>query len=175
MLEIVRLEFTTKLKCAVDSLLKWFNAKFKLTNLELSNSTKRKYEIGNPIDWLHDHAVFAHPLSKFMLPNLMLIAKQCLMSILSFSRSISFWEIYFWARSSPQLIVWKIRKPIIRRLSNFLKLYFFLQNSLNTHEEFGECFDEDLLNFYHNNCAMFWFWRAEKNGWICWSQKQSGI
>ena len=42
--------FTTKLKFAADCLLKWFNAKFELNNLELSNSTKRKYEIENPID-----------------------------------------------------------------------------------------------------------------------------
>ena len=32
--------FTTELKFAVDCLLKWFNAKFKSNNLELSNSAK---------------------------------------------------------------------------------------------------------------------------------------
>ena len=35
-------------------LLKWFNAKFNSANLELSNSTKRKFEIENPIDWSHN-------------------------------------------------------------------------------------------------------------------------
>ena len=38
------------LKClaqrfAADCLLKWFNKKFKLNNLELSNDVQRKYEI----------------------------------------------------------------------------------------------------------------------------------
>ena len=44
--------FTTELKFAVDCLLKWFNAKFKSNNFELSNSAKKNYEIENPIDWL---------------------------------------------------------------------------------------------------------------------------
>ena len=46
--------FTTELKFAADCLVKWFNAEFKLTNLELSNNAKRKYEIENPIDWSRD-------------------------------------------------------------------------------------------------------------------------
>ena len=33
---------TTELKFVADCLLKWFNAKFKSNNLELSNSAKRK-------------------------------------------------------------------------------------------------------------------------------------
>ena len=36
----------------------------------------------------------------------------------------------------------------------FLKLVIFSQNApLYTYEEFGDCFDEDLVNFYRNNCA----------------------
>ena len=46
--------FTTELKLLVDCLLKWFNAKFKLNNLELSNSMKRKYENENTINWSSD-------------------------------------------------------------------------------------------------------------------------
>ena len=46
--------FTTKLKFVANYLLKWFNAKFKLSNLELSNNAKRKYEIENSIDWSRD-------------------------------------------------------------------------------------------------------------------------
>ena len=43
--------FTTELKFAADCLLKWFHAKFKSTNLKLSNMAKRKYKIENAIDW----------------------------------------------------------------------------------------------------------------------------
>ena len=35
----------------------------------------------------------------------------------------------------------------------FLKSVIVLQNALNTHEEFSDCFDEDLLNFCRDNCA----------------------
>ena len=30
-----------------------------------------------------------------------------------------------------------------------------MQNGLNTHEKFGNCFDEDLLNFYRDSCADY--------------------
>ena len=46
--------FFTELKFAADCLVKWFNAKFKSTNLKLSNNAKRKCEIENPIDWSRD-------------------------------------------------------------------------------------------------------------------------
>ena len=45
-----------------DCLLKWFNAKFKSNNLELSNRAKRKYEIENPIDWSRDRCICPFPL-----------------------------------------------------------------------------------------------------------------
>ena len=36
----------------------------------------------------------------------------------------------------------------------FLKIVIFLQNApLYTYEEFGDCFDEDLVNFYRKNCS----------------------
>ena len=47
--------FTTELKIVANCFLKWFNTKFKLNNLELNNSAKRKYEIENPINWSRDH------------------------------------------------------------------------------------------------------------------------
>ena len=103
-------------------------------------------------------AVFVHSSSKLMLANLMQIMKQCLMSILSFSRSIHFWEIYFRAKSLLRPIVWKIWKPIFRLLSKCTQYLNYhsiiaLQNALNKHEEFSDCFNEDFLNFCRNNCA----------------------
>ena len=41
--------YTTELKFEADYLLKWFNAKCKSINLEVSNNAKRKCEIENPI------------------------------------------------------------------------------------------------------------------------------
>ena len=129
-------------------MLKWFNAKCKLTNLDLSNNKKRKHKIEEPMIGRTTIAVFAHFLSKKTLPNLMPRAKQCLMSILSFSRSISFWEILFWATDSLKDL------KTYHQFVKFLKLVIFLQNApLYTYEEFGDCFDEDLVNFYRNNCS----------------------
>ena len=33
----------------------------------------------------------------------------------------------------------------------FLKIVITLQNALNAHEEFSDCFDKDLLNFCHDD------------------------
>ena len=35
----------------------------------------------------------------------------------------------------------------------FLKIVIILQNALSTHEEFSDCFDKDLLNFFRDKCA----------------------
>ena len=55
--------FTTELKFAAACLLKRLNAKLKSKYLELSNSVKRKCEIENSIDWLHNRCcIFPFPL-----------------------------------------------------------------------------------------------------------------
>ena len=43
--------FCTKLKFASDCLMKWFNSKFKIGNMQLSNQFKRNFEVKNPINW----------------------------------------------------------------------------------------------------------------------------
>ena len=71
---------TTQLKFAVNCLLKWFNAKFKLTNLDLSDNEKRKHKIEYSMIGRTAIAVFPHFLLKITLPNLMPRPKRCLMS-----------------------------------------------------------------------------------------------
>ena len=46
--------FCTELKFASDCLMKWFNSKFKIGNMQLSNEVKRNYEVKNPINWETD-------------------------------------------------------------------------------------------------------------------------
>ena len=90
--------FTTESNITADFLLKCFNVKFKSTNLEWSNSAKRKHEITKVRKYeilligRVTVGVFAHSLSKQMLPNLMLIAK-----FYHFQRA-RFSETYFRAR-----------------------------------------------------------------------------
>ena len=46
--------FCAELKFASDCLMKWFNSKFKIGNMQSSNKAKRKYEVKNPINWETD-------------------------------------------------------------------------------------------------------------------------
>ena len=80
--------FSTELKFAANYLLKWFNKKFKLNNLELSNDVKRKYEIEHLIDWSRDRCCIC--TFSLEINHTMQMRKQCLMLILSFSKNINF-------------------------------------------------------------------------------------
>ena len=81
----------------------------------------------------------------------MLIAKQYLMSILSFWRSMCFWEILSEELATTDNL--KDLKTYHQTFVRFLKIVIVLQNALNTHAEFSNCFDEDLINFCRDNCA----------------------
>ena len=43
--------FAFEVKFASNSLLKWFNRKFKIQNMEIDHKVKVTYEAFNPIDW----------------------------------------------------------------------------------------------------------------------------
>ena len=47
--------FTREIKFAGDCVIKWFNEKYIIKNIELSIRIKRKYEVENPIDWELGH------------------------------------------------------------------------------------------------------------------------
>ena len=40
-----------------------------------------------------------------------------------------------------------------KMFENFLKISFYLQNSLNTIADFSECYDDELINFCNEICA----------------------
>ena len=82
--------FSTKLKFAADCLLKWFNKKFKLNNLELSNEEKRKYEIKHRIDWMQDRCCLCPFPLEINLTSIDTKRTHCQMLILSFLRNINF-------------------------------------------------------------------------------------
>ena len=46
--------FCVELKFASDCLIKWFNSKFKIGNMQLRNEVKRNYEVKNLINWETD-------------------------------------------------------------------------------------------------------------------------
>ena len=56
--------------------------------------------------------------------------------------------------SSEELIMTeslKDLKTFHQIIVKFLKIVITLQNALNAHEEFSDCFDKDLLNFCHDD------------------------
>ena len=50
--------FCTELKFASDCLMKCFNSKFKIGNMQLSKKVKRNYEVKNPINRETDRCCF---------------------------------------------------------------------------------------------------------------------
>ena len=150
--------FTTELKFVADCLLKWFNAKFKSSNLELSNTAKRKYGIENLVDWSRNCCSSCpFPLeingTKFDVDS----QTMSYVNFIIFKKDKFLRNIF----SSEELATTDGHQAFVK----FLKIVIILQNALNTHEDFINCFDEDFLNFCSDNCA----------DWICRSQKQSRI
>ena len=154
-IEISEMLKFAELKFAADCLLNWFNAKFKSSNLKLSNSAKRKYKIENPIDWSRNHCcICPFPLeinaTKFDADN----------KTMSYVNFIIFFFFLFLRKisSNKELIATdslKDLKTYHQTFVKFLKIIIVLQNALNVHEEFSDCFDEDLLNFCCDNCADY--------------------
>ena len=145
--------FTTELKYAADCLLNWFNANFKSVNLELSNNAKRKYEIKNPIDWSRNRCcICIFPIeinaTKFDVDNET-------MSYVDFIifKEHKFFRNIFLSEELATIDSLEDLKTYHQTFVKFSKIVIFLQNALNTHEEFGDCFDKDFFNFCCNNCV----------------------
>ena len=145
--------FTTKLIFATDFLLKWFNVKFKLNSLELSNSAKRKYEIEHRIDWWRDCCCIC-PFP-FEINATKFDADSQTMSYVDFIifRGHKFLRNIFFGEELAMTDSLKDLKTYHQTFTKFFKSVIILQNALNTHEEFSNCFDEDWLNFCRDNYA----------------------
>ena len=135
-----------------DCLLKWFNAKFKSNNLELSNRAKRKYEIENPIDWSRDRCICPFPLK---IDTTKFDADSWTMSYVNFIifREHKFLRNIFLSKELAITDNLKDLKTYNQTRVKFLKIITILQNVLNTYEVFSDCFNEDLLKFCCDNCA----------------------
>ena len=91
--------FSTELKFAADSLLKWFNKKFRSNNLELinkiikielSNKIIKKYEVEHPINWQQDRCCLCSFPLEIRLPSYNVDEK-----LMSYSNAIIFKEHKF--------------------------------------------------------------------------------
>ena len=97
--------------------------------------------------------VSVHSLSKLTPANLLLIAKQYLMSIFIIFREHKFLRNIFSCEELTTTDSLKDPKTYHQTFVKFLKIVIVLKNALNTHEKFSDCFNENLLNFSHYNCV----------------------
>ena len=121
--------------------------------MELSNSAKKKCEVENPIDWSRDRCcICSFPLiinaTKFDVDSLTM----SYVNFISFKKHKFLRNIF----SNEELATTdsiKDLKTYNQTFVKFFKTVIILQNALSTHEEFSNCFNEDLLNFCRGNCA----------------------
>ena len=147
--------FSTELKFASECLINWFNWKYKNQNLQLSNETKRNYEIENPINWESDRCHLCNfPLH--INPTVLDASKEK-MSYGDFiiQKEHKFLRNIF---SEEELLSSNTIKNIEsfhENFSKFLQIVVYLQNSINSMKE---CF-YDKLNDYcrdnYNDCVDF--------------------
>ena len=136
--------FCTKLKLASEYLMKWFNSKFKIGNMQLSNEVKRKYEVKNLINWetnrcyictfpLEINPTTSHATKEKMSYSDFVIAKEHKFLRNIFSKD----EL----SSSDAL---KNIRSYHENVSRFLKIVVYLQQNLNSIPEFADCVYDNL-------------------------------
>ena len=136
--------FCTELKFASDCLMKCFNSKFKIGNMQLSNKVKRNYEIKNPINWetncccictfpLEINPTTSDATKEKMSYSDFVIAKEHKFLRNTFSED----EL----SSSDAL---KNIRSYHENVSQFLKIVVYLQQNLNSVQEFADCVYDNL-------------------------------
>ena len=142
--------FSTELKFATDCLLKWFNPKYK--NSELSIKRKRKYEIKNLINWqsgkcqicnfsLHINPTKANVQKEDMSYGDFIIEKEH-----KFLRNIFSKEEF---ESSDAI---KNIESFHEYFCNFLQIIVYAYQCINSMKEFSECFYDVLIDFFNECC-----------------------
>ena len=144
--------FTTELKFAENCLMRWFNAKIKSENMQLSNDMRRKYEVENPINWQTDRCcicTFPIQINRTM--------SDATKDNMSYSDFVIFKEhkflrnIFFEEELSTSTVLKNIHMHH-KNFSRFLKVAIYLQNSLNTIKEFSVCLYDELIEICNEFC-----------------------
>ena len=168
--------FPTELKFATDCLLKWFNSKYKKS--ELSIDVKRKHEIENPIDWFNSkykkselsidvkrkHEI-ENPIDwqngKCQICNFPLLinptkanAKNDNISYGDFiiEKEHKFFRNIFSKEEIESSIAIKNIESFHEDFCKFLQIIIFAQECINSLKEFSECFYNELTDFCNEYC-----------------------
>ena len=145
--------FTTQLKFAGDCLMRWFNARFKSQNLVLSNDVKRKYEIEHPIDrqteryCICSFPIEINPKMSDATKDQMSYSDFIIQKEHKFLRNIfSAKELSITAAALKDLSIYH------EKFTKLLRIAIFLQNSINTIQEFSDCPNKKLVDFFLEFC-----------------------
>ena len=144
--------FTIELKFAGDYLMKWFNAKFKSQNVVLSNDVKKKYEIENPINWQTERCcIFIFPIE---INPTMSDATKDNMSYSDFTiyKEHKFLRNIFSKEELSATSALRDFSTYHENFAKFLRITIYLQNSINTIQEFFDCPHEELVDFCQEFC-----------------------
>ena len=150
--------FTTELKFTGNCLIRWFNAKIKSENMQLSNDMRRKHEVENPIIWHTDRCCnCTFPIE--INPEMSDATKDNM----SYSDFVIFKEhkllrnIFSEEELSKRTALKKIH-TYHKNFSRSSKVAIYLQNNLNTIQEFSDCLYDELIKFcneFYKDCVDF--------------------
>ena len=144
--------FTREIKFAGNCVIKWFNKKYKIKNLELSIGVKRKYEVENLIDWKLGHCCICKFPLKVNQTNF-----DATVNNMSHPNFINFREYKVLRNLSEQKLssteLLKNIEEYHKKFQNFLKMTTYLLNSLTTTAEFSKCYDDKFIDFCGEFCA----------------------
>ena len=150
-LEILEM-FTIELKFVGNGLMRWFNAKIKSENMQLSNDMRTKYEVENPINWQTDRCCICtfpieiNPTMSDATKDNMSNSDFVIFKEHKFLRNIFSEEEL---SSSPAL---KNIHTYHKIFSRFFKVAIYLQNSLSTIQEFSDYLYDELIEFCNEFC-----------------------
>ena len=143
--------FSTELKFATDCLLKWFNSKYK--NSELSIDAKRKYEIENPINWRTGTCQICNfPLH--INPTKVKAQNNENMSYGDFiiEKEHKFLRNIFSKEEIESSVAKKNIESFHEHFCKFLQIIIFAQECINSMKDFSECLYDVLTYFCYEYC-----------------------
>ena len=144
--------FTIELKLVGDCLMRWFSVKFKSQNIVLSNDIKKKYKIENPINWQTESCcVCTFPIK---INPTMSDATNGNMSYSDFviHKEHKFLRNIFSEEELSTSSALKHFRTYHENFSKFLHVAIYLQNCINTIQEFSDCPHEELADFCQEFC-----------------------
>ena len=144
---------STETKSAGDCIIKQFNKKFEFKNLEFSNDVRGKYEIENPINWIEGRCCIFKFSLKTNLKNFKATTEQMSYADFVIFKEHKFLRNIFSEQELSSTDSLKSMEQYHKCFEKFLIVSVYLQNSINTINEFSECYNDELIDFCNEFCA----------------------